>query len=151
MALNMNGEYVLPADKATVWAKLNDPAVLQACIPGCEEFSATGDNAYHAVAKVKIGPVSARFKGSVQLLDIEPPTSYRIQGQGDGGISGFAKGGARVRLEDAEGGHTKLVYDVEAVVGGKIAQLGSRLVASVAKKNADEFFANFAKVFQAAG
>jgi uncharacterized protein len=150
MALNMNGEYLLPADKPTVWAKLNDPAVLQACIPGCEEFTVTGDNAYHAVAKVKIGPVSARFKGSVQLLDIDAPTSYRIQGQGDGGISGFAKGGAKVRLEEADGGQTKLIYDVEAEVGGKIAQLGSRLVASVAKKNADMFFASFAKVFEPA-
>lgn len=150
MALNMNGEYVLPADKQTVWAKLNDPAVLQACIPGCEEFTVTGDNAYHAIAKVKIGPVSARFKGNVQLLDLVPPDSYRIQGQGDGGISGFAKGGARVRLENADAGHTKLTYDVEAEVGGKIAQLGSRLVASVAKKNADQFFANFAKAFEPA-
>lgn len=145
MAVNMSGEYILPADKPTVWAKLNDPEVLKACIPGCEEFNAEGDS-YKAIAKVKIGPVSTRFKGTVTLLDLDPPNSYRISGQGDGGISGFAKGGAKVRLEDAEGG-TKLIYDVEAEVGGKIAQLGSRLIASVAKKNADEFFANFAKVF----
>ncbi len=148
MALSLNGEFVLPADKDTVWARLNDPGVLQACIPGCEMFSAVDDNAFQAVAKVKIGPVSARFKGRVQLLDLKPPNSYRIVGQGDGGISGFAKGGAKVRLEDTDGGQTRLVYDVEAEVGGKIAQLGSRLVASVAKKNADEFFANFAKVFE---
>lgn len=147
MALNMNGEVVLPADKATVWAKLNDPAVLKACIPGCEELEITGENQFHAIAKVKLGPVSTRFKGTVTLSDLDPPNSYRISGQGDGGISGFAKGGARVRLEDAEGGATKLVYDVEAEVGGKIAQLGSRLIAGVAKKNADDFFANFAQVF----
>lgn len=148
MALNMTGEYVLPADRQTVWTRLNDTAVLHACIPGCEELTVIGESAFHVVAKVKIGPVSARFKGSVQLLDIEATTSYRITGQGDGGISGFAKGGAKVRLEDVDGGHTKLIYDAEAEVGGKIAQLGGRLVASVAKKNADEFFANFAKVFQ---
>jgi uncharacterized protein len=147
MSLNMTGEVLLPADKATVWAKLNDPAVLQASIPGCETLEVTGDNQFHAVAKVKIGPVSTRFKGTVTLTDLDPPNSYRISGQGDGGISGFAKGGAVVRLEDADGGQTKLHYDVEAQVGGKIAQLGSRLIAGVAKKNADEFFANFAKAF----
>jgi uncharacterized protein len=147
MALNMNGEVVLPADKATVWAKLNDPDVLKTCIPGCEEFNVNGENQFQAVAKVKLGPVSTRFKGTVTLSDLDPPNSYRISGQGDGGISGFAKGGARVRLEDAEGGATKLIYDVEAEVGGKIAQLGSRLIAGVAKKNADDFFANFAQVF----
>jgi uncharacterized protein len=147
MSLNMTGDVVLPADRATVWAKLNDPAVLQTCIPGCETFDVTGDNQFHAVAKVKIGPVSTRFKGTVNLTDLDPPNSYRISGQGDGGISGFAKGGAVVRLEDAEAGQTKLLYEVEAQVGGKIAQLGSRLIAGVAKKNADEFFANFAKAF----
>jgi uncharacterized protein len=147
MALNMNGDVVLPADRAAVWAKLNDPEVLKACIPGCEEFEATGENGYRAVAKSKIGPVSVRFKGNVTLSDIDPPNGYKISGQGDGGISGFAKGGARVRLEDADGGQTRLIYDVEAEVGGKIAQLGSRLIAGVAKKNADEFFANFAKQF----
>jgi uncharacterized protein len=147
MALNMNGEVVLPADKATVWTKLNDPVTLKACIPGCEELEITGENQFHAVAKVKLGPVSTRFKGTVTLSDLDPPHSYRISGQGDGGISGFAKGGARVRLEDVDGGGTKLSYDVEAEVGGKIAQLGSRLIAGVAKKNADDFFANFAQVF----
>lgn len=146
MALNMSGEFVLPADRQTVWTKLNDPDVLKTCIPGCEEFNAEGDS-YKAVAKVKIGPVSTRFKGTVTLSDLDPPNSYRISGQGDGGISGFAKGGAKVRLEDASEGGTKLIYDVEAEVGGKIAQLGSRLIANVAKKNADEFFTNFAKVF----
>jgi uncharacterized protein len=130
-----------------VWAKLNDPEVLKACIPGCEEFDVSAENEFKAVARVKIGPVSARFKGIVTLSEMDPPNSYRISGQGDGGITGFAKGGAVVRLEDAEGGQTKLIYDVDAQVGGKIAQLGSRLVAGVAKKNADEFFANFARAF----
>lgn len=147
MALNMSGEFVLSADRAAVWAKLNDPAVLKTCIPGCEEFEPTDENAYRVVAKSKIGPVSVRFKGNIILSEMDPPNSYRILGQGDGGISGFAKGGARVHLEDADGGHTKLSYDVEAEVGGKIAQLGSRLIAGVAKKNADEFFANFAQQF----
>jgi uncharacterized protein len=145
MSLNMTGEFVLPADRQTVWAKLNDPAVLRVCVPGCEALDQTGENAFHAAAKIKIGPVSARFKGNIALLDLDPPNSYRISGQGDGGIAGFVKGGANVRLDDADGGHTRLSYVVDAQVGGKIAQLGSRLIASVAKKNADEFFANFAK------
>ncbi len=145
MALNMNGEVLLPADRPTVWAKLNDADVLKACIPGCESLEKTSDTDFHAVAKIKIGPVGARFKGSITLSDLDPPNSYRISGQGDGGISGFAKGGANVRLEDADGGQTLLIYDVDAQVGGKIAQLGGRLIGSVAKKNADEFFANFAK------
>jgi carbon monoxide dehydrogenase subunit G len=149
MSLTMNGEFVLPADKSTVWAKLNDPAVLKACIPGCEEFEVSGENEFKAVAKVKLGPVSTRFRGTVTLSEIDAPNSYRISGQGDGGISGFAKGGAAVRLEEADGGQTKLIYDVDAQVGGKIAQLGSRLIAGVAKKNADEFFTNFAAQFSA--
>lgn len=133
MALNMSGEYILPADKQTVWARLNDPEVLKTCIPGCEEFNAEGDS-YKATAKVKIGPVSTRFKGTVTLSILDPPNSYRISGQGDGGSSRLCEGGAKVRLEDADAGNTKLIYDVEAEVGGKIAQLGSRLIASVAKK-----------------
>lgn len=147
MALNMSGDVLLPADKATVWAKLNDPAVLQTSIPGCESLEVIGENQFQAVAKVKIGPVSTRFKGTVTLTDLDPPNSYRIAGQGDGGIAGFAKGGARVQLEAVSPSETRLVYEVEAEVGGKIAQLGSRLIAGVAKKNADEFFANFAKSF----
>src|ERR1700704_3598947 len=125
MAMTMSGEFVLPADKATVWAKLTDTEM-------------------QAVAKVKIGPVSARFKGKVNLTDIDAPNSYRISGQGEGGIAGFAKGGANVRLSDAEGGGTKLGYDVDAQVGGKIAQLGSRLIDSTAKKLAEGLFTNFA-------
>lgn len=145
MAVNMSGEVLLPADRARVWAMLNDPEVLKVCVPGCESLEKDSDTEFRAVAKVKVGPVSARFKGRITLSDIDAPNSYRIRGEGEGGVAGFAKGGAAVRLEDADGGGTRLIYDVDAVVGGKLAQLGSRLVNSVAKKNADTFFANFAK------
>jgi carbon monoxide dehydrogenase subunit G len=145
MAVNMSGEVLLPADRARVWAMLNDPEVLKVCVPGCESLEKDSDTEFRAVAKVKVGPVSARFKGKITLSDIDPPNSYRIRGEGEGGVAGFAKGGAAVRLEDADGGGTRLIYDVDAVVGGKLAQLGSRLINSVAKKNADAFFANFAK------
>lgn len=144
MAVTMTGEVVLPIDKARVWAMLNDPEILRVCIPGCETFERDGDNAYLAVAKIKVGPVNARFKGRVSLTDIDAPNGCKISGEGEGGVAGFAKGGAVVRLEDAEGS-TRLIYDVEASVGGKIAQLGSRLIVGVAKKNADAFFAKFAE------
>jgi len=144
MAMTMNGEAVLPAPRETVWAKLNDPEVLKACIPGCQSLEMASPTEFAAVAKVKVGPVSATFKGRVQLLDLDPPNGYRIQGEGEGGVAGFAKGGAKVRLEDVPEG-TKLVYDVEAQIGGKLAQLGGRLINGVAKKMADEFFGNFAK------
>jgi carbon monoxide dehydrogenase subunit G len=144
MAVTMSGEVVLPADKATVWAHLNDAETLKASIPGCESLEKLSETELQAVAKVKIGPVSARFKGKVTLSDMDPPNSYRISGQGDGGVAGFAKGGANVRLADDAGG-TRLAYAVDAQVGGKIAQLGGRLIDSTAKKLADEFFANFAK------
>ena len=145
MAVTMSGEVVLPAGKAAVWAALNDAETLKASIPGCESLEKLSDTELQAVAKVKIGPVSARFKGKVNLGDIDAPNSYRISGQGDGGIAGFAKGGANVRLADSDGGGTRLSYDVDAQVGGKIAQLGGRLIDSTAKKLAEEFFANFAR------
>jgi len=146
VSMTMTGEVVLPAPKEVVWAKLNDPETLKACIPGCESLEALSPTEFQAVAKVKVGPVSARFKGKVSLLDIDAPNGYRLQGEGEGGIAGFAKGGANVRLEDAEPGTTKLTYDVNATVGGKIAQLGGRLINSVAKKNADQFFENFTNI-----
>jgi carbon monoxide dehydrogenase subunit G len=149
MAVTMTGEVVLPADRATVWARLNDAETLRAAIPGCESLDKLSDTEMQAVAKIKIGPVSARFKGKVNLTDLDPPNSYRISGQGDGGIAGFAKGGANVRLADADGGTTRLSYDVDAQIGGKIAQLGGRLIDSTAKKLADEFFANLAKALSA--
>jgi carbon monoxide dehydrogenase subunit G len=149
MAMTMQGEVALPADRATVWAALNDPEVLKACIPGCQELTKVSDTEFQAVAKIAVGPVKATFKGGVTLIDLNPPNGYTISGEGQGGIAGWAKGGAKVRLEDTEGG-TRLVYDVEAQVGGKIAQLGGRLINGVAKKYADEFFANFAKALSPA-
>jgi len=144
MAMTMQGEVVLPAGRDRVWAALNDPVVLKSCIPGCQELEKIGESEFRAVAKVAIGPVKATFKGAVTLSDLDPPNSYRISGDGQGGVAGFAKGGAKVRLDDAESG-TRLAYDVDAQVGGKIAQLGGRLINGAAKKYADEFFANFAK------
>jgi carbon monoxide dehydrogenase subunit G len=149
MAMTMQGEVALPADRATVWAALNDPEVLKAAIPGCQELEKVSDTEFQAVAKVSVGPVKATFKGSVALTDLDPPNGYTISGEGQGGVAGWAKGGAKVRLEDIEGG-TKLIYDVEANIGGKIAQLGGRLINGVAKKYADEFFTNFAKILSPA-
>jgi len=149
MAMTMQGEVTLPADRQAVWAALNDPMVLRACIPGCQELEKISDTEFQAIAKISIGPVKATFKGGVTLTDLVPPDSYTISGEGQGGVAGWAKGGAKVRLEDAEGG-TRLIYDVDANVGGKIAQLGGRLVNGVAKKYADEFFANFARILSPA-
>ena len=145
MAMTMTGEVSLPAERPKVWALLNDPEVLKSAIPGCESLERTGDNGFAAVVKTKIGPVSATFKGKVELSDIVPLVGYTIKGEGEGGIAGFAKGGAKVSLADAPGG-TLLHYDVEATVGGKIAQLGSRLVDGVAKNMADKFFTSFVAV-----
>jgi len=146
MAMTMNGEYQLAAPREVVWQKLNDAETLKACIPGCEELNKLSDTEMTAVATTKIGPVKARFKGKVHLSDLDPPNGYKISGEGDGGVAGFAKGGATVKLADKDGG-TLLTYDVEAQIGGKLAQLGQRLVNGAAKKVADDFFANFAKVF----
>jgi carbon monoxide dehydrogenase subunit G len=149
MAMTMSGEVTLPASKDVVWAKLNDPEVLKACIPGCDQLNKDDETHFSAVVKVKLGPVKATFRGKVELVDLDPPNGYRIQGEGEGGIAGFAKGGAKVALSEAEAGQTVLRYDVEAQVGGKLMQLGSRLIDSVSKKLADEFFANFAKAVSA--
>ena len=151
MAMTMSGEVDLPAAKDVVWQKLNDPEVLKACIPGCQSLEKTGENGFAATAKIKVGPVSATFKGKVNLLDLDPPNGYRIQGEGEGGIAGFAKGGATVRLTDVPEGGTKLSYDVEAQVGGKIAQLGARLIDGVARKMADQFFSSFANAVRGEG
>ena len=143
MAMTMSGEQQLTAPREKVWAALNNPEVLKACIPGCETLDVTGENEFSAVATNKIGPVKARFKGKVRLTDLDPPNGYKISGEGDGGIAGFAKGGAIVALSDKDGG-TLLTYNVEAQIGGKLAQLGQRLVNGAAKKLADDFFAKFA-------
>jgi uncharacterized protein len=150
MAMTMNGEVTLPATRDVVWAKLNDPEVLKACIPGCEALTKDDETHFSAVAKIKLGPVKATFKGKVALSELDPPNGYTISGEGEGGIAGFAKGGAVVKLADADGGGTVLSYDVNAQVGGKIMQLGSRLIDSVAKKYADEFFEKFAAAVAAA-
>jgi carbon monoxide dehydrogenase subunit G len=143
MAMTMSGEQQLTATREKVWAALNNPEILKACIPGCESLDVTGENEFSAVATNKIGPVKARFKGKVRLTDLDPPNGYKISGEGDGGIAGFAKGGATVALSDKDGG-TLLTYNVEAQIGGKLAQLGQRLVNGAAKKLADDFFAKFA-------
>jgi uncharacterized protein len=150
MAMTMTGEVTLLADRPRVWAMLNDAAVLKACIPGCQSLEKTSDTSFAVVAKIKIGPVSATFKGKVQLSDVDPPNGYTISGEGEGGIAGFANGGAKVHLVDTPEG-TTLNYDVTANVGGKIAQMGSRLIDGVAKKMADQFFANFAAAVTGAG
>ena len=143
MAMTMSGEVQLSAKRDRVWAMLNDPVVLKSCIPGCEQLDKNAENEFQAVATIKVGPVKARWKGKVRLSDLDPPNSYRISGEGEGGVAGFAKGGAQVSLADKDGG-TLLSYKVEAQIGGKLAQLGQRLINSAAKKTADDFFAKFA-------
>src|SRR5438128_12511099 len=142
MAMTMNGQVQLAAIREVVWAKLNDPEVLKSCIPGGEQFDKISDNEFQATATMKVGPVKARWKGKVRLSDLDRPNSYRISGEGEGGVAGFAKGTAKVSLTDKEGG-TLLSYDVDAQIGGKLAQLGQRLINSAAKKTADDFFAKF--------
>jgi carbon monoxide dehydrogenase subunit G len=147
MALEMTGEYELPQKREVVWKALNDPAILEKCIPGCETLEKTSDNEFQATVKLKIGPVSARFKGHVTLENIDPPNGYTIVGEGEGGVAGFAKGQASVALAE-EGEGCKLTYKAEAATGGKIAQLGQRLIAGSAKKTADAFFENFVEALQ---
>jgi carbon monoxide dehydrogenase subunit G len=139
----MKGEYRIPAAQQAVWEALNDPETLKACIPGCETIEKVSDTELTATVKAKVGPVSAKFKGKVTLSDLDPPNSYKISGEGQGGPAGFGKGGATVTLEQ-DGSDTVLRYDANAQVGGKLAQIGARLVDGAAKKIADQFFANFA-------
>ena len=141
MAMNMQGEERIAASVDAVWAALNDPAVLKACIPGCEALEKTSETEMTATVGLKLGPVKAKFSGAVQLKNLKPPHSYTIQGEGKGGIAGFAKGGADVTLTP-DGDATILAYTVTADVGGKIAQLGSRLIDSTAKKLAGQFFSS---------
>jgi uncharacterized protein len=150
MAMQMHGEVDLPATREVVWANLNDPAVLKACIPGCEELDIVSETEFVAVATNKIGPIKARFKGRVHLSEMDPPAGYRLAGEGEGGIAGFAKMSAGVTLREGETG-TLLSYDVDAQFGGRMAQLGSRLVQSAAKKLADDFFNRFATVIKGGG
>jgi uncharacterized protein len=143
MALDMNGEYIIQVPRATVWSALNDPKILQQCIPGCESLEQVSETEFAVVARLAVGPVKARFKGKLRLQELNPPMAYTLVGEGEGGIAGFAKGNAAVVLVDA-GGRTKLSYRAQAQIGGKLAQLGQRLIAGTAKKIADLFFANFA-------
>ncbi len=141
----MTGERRIPAPRSKVWDALNDPAILKASIPGCDNLEKTSDTEMKASASVKIGPISARFAGRVELSDIDAPNGYTISGEGQGGVAGFAKGGAKVALAD-DGPGTLLSYDVKAQVGGKIAQLGARLIDASAKQMADAFFDRFTAI-----
>jgi carbon monoxide dehydrogenase subunit G len=141
--MEIKGEYKITAPREKVFAALNDVAVLQACIPGCESLEKTSDTEMKAKVRMRIGPVSASFSGKVTLSDIDPPNGYRISGEGQGGAAGFAKGGAVVALRE-DGADTVLDYNVDAQVGGKIAQVGARLIDGTARKLADEFFGKFA-------
>ena len=143
--MEMSGEERIPASQADTWAALNDPEMLRACVPGCDSIERIGDDEFQVLMVARIGPVSAKFKGKLTLSDVQPPNSYAIAFEGQGGAAGFAKGGAQVKLTPVSPHETKLYYDVKANVGGKLAQIGSRLVDAAAKKVADEFFQNFNK------
>jgi carbon monoxide dehydrogenase subunit G len=143
--MEMSGAYTIPAPRAAVWEALNDVECLRQAIPGCETITRVSDTEIEATVVAKVGPVKASFKGMVTLSDLDPPSGYTIRGEGKGGVAGFAKGGAKVRLAEVPEG-TQLSYDVDATVGGKLAQIGARLIDSTAKKLADEFFAAFSKL-----
>jgi len=142
--MELTGEQLIPAPRQTVWNALYDPEVLRQCITGCESVTKTSETDFEASVQVKVGPVKARFKGKVSLLDLDPPNSCTISGEAQGGVAaGFGKGSAKVQLADAENGATRLTYNVNAQVGGKLAQIGARLIDGVAAKMADEFFTKF--------
>ncbi len=140
--MEMTGEQLIPLSQDVTWKALNDTAVLKDCIPGCESIVQTGDNEYEVIMTARVGPVSAKFKGKMMLADVKAPDSYRITFEGQGGVAGFAKGEATVNLSPGEGG-TKLAYAAKAMIGGKLAQVGSRLIDGVAKKIAGDFFVAF--------
>jgi carbon monoxide dehydrogenase subunit G len=140
--MEMSSSQLVPAPQDKVWEALNDPELLKACIPGCESIEAAGENAYKIVMLAKVGPVRARFAGKMQLAEMNPPDSYSLVFEGEGGMAGFAKGKADVKLTP-EGEGTLLSYTAKAQIGGKLAQIGSRLVDGAAKKTADDFFAAF--------
>ena len=143
MAMDMTGEYRIPAPREKVWAALNDPETLKKSLPGCQSLEKVSETQFAATVVAKVGPVKAKFNGHVELQNLNPPESYTISGEGKGGAAGFAKGGADVRLAEAGAEETVLSYTAKADVGGKLAQLGSRLIDGTAKKMADEFFENF--------
>jgi carbon monoxide dehydrogenase subunit G len=143
--MDMTGERVIEASRETVWEALNNPEILKACIPGCETIEKLSDTELKATVAVKLGPISAKFAGKVTLSDLDPPNGYTISGEGQGGVAGFAKGGAKVALTDEAGG-TKLAYEVNAQIGGKMAQLGARLIDSTAKSYSEQFFTKFSEL-----
>lgn len=143
--MDLSGEYTIPAKRRDVWDALNNVEILKACIPGCEEMEKLSDTQFATKVTMKVGAIKARLKGKVELSDIEAPSGYTISGQGQGGVAGFATGGARVRLDDAEGGGTVLRYEAKAELGGKLATVGSRVIQGIAKKMADDFFGEFAR------
>ena len=140
--MEMHGERRIPAPRERVWQGLNDPEILKTCIPGCETIEKLSDTEFTAKVTARVGPVKATFNGKVALTDLDPPNGYRIGGEGSGGVAGFAKGGAVVALTE-EDGETVLRYGVDAQVGGKLAQIGSRLIDATSRKMADEFFNRF--------
>tara|TARA_B100000029_G_scaffold295235_1_gene288571 strand:+ start:1304 stop:1879 length:576 start_codon:yes stop_codon:yes gene_type:complete len=140
--MDMTGEYNIPAPREKVWEALNDAEILKASVPGCETLEKVSDTEFTATVMAKVGPVRAKFNGRVTLSDMDPPNGYTISGEGQGGAAGFGKGGAKVSLSEGDGG-TVLRYEANASVGGKMAQIGSRVVEGVAKKMADDFFATF--------
>jgi carbon monoxide dehydrogenase subunit G len=142
--MDFTGRYFIAATPEAVWTGINDPAVLKACIPGCEQMEKTSPTEFVAGARIKIGPVSATFKGNVTLSELDPPNRLVLSGEGQGGVAGFAKGGAQVTLTPENGG-TLLTYTAKATVGGKLAQIGQRLIDGAAKQIADDFFSRFAK------
>ncbi len=141
--MDFSGEYRIDADREVVWRALNDPEILQASIPGCEEVTRTAEDEFSARMTAKVGPVRAKFSGKVALSDVDPPNGYTITGEGTGGPAGFARGSASVALSDAPGGGTLLTYQAQGTVGGKLAQIGNRLIDATAKKMASEFFGAF--------
>jgi carbon monoxide dehydrogenase subunit G len=145
--MDMSGEYRIEASRDAVWRALNDPEVLKQSIPGCDELNKASDTEFSAKVTAKVGPVKAKFGGKVTLSDLDPPNGYKISGEGQGGVAGFAKGAAEVKLT-ADGNATLLRYDVKATVGGKLAQIGSRLIGATAKKMADDFFSRFSKLVE---
>ncbi len=144
MSMEMTGEYRIPAPQQRVWDALNDPAVLKTCIAGCQQLDKVSDTEFKAIVATKVGPISATFRGAVNLSELDAPNGYTLTGQGQGGAAGFARMSARVALKPEADG-TLLTYAANAEIGGKLASVGSRLVQSVARKNADDFFSAFAR------
>lgn len=143
--MEQTGTYEIPAPRTVVWAALNDPEILGECIPGCESVERVDEERFTAKVKAKIGPVSASFQGEIELDELNPPESYTLKGGAKGGAAGFGKGEARVRLEAVDASNTRLIYELKASVGGKLAQIGSRLVDGAARKMAEEFFSAFSR------